>query len=331
MPRTSGPWWRASRSMYFSTIDGKQTPLGIDDEKDKAGAYRALEAILAQLKAPSESRTVSELVRDFLRDCESRVKPRTLKGYVWYGKLFAEKFGPLKAADLDPRILEADARRSTWAPSTRNNYLSTAATILAWGGVKLSRPLKKPPKESAGAETVIPQPLYRRALQFCSGDWYAVVRFLWETGARPSEASAVTVENVDWEAKIVRLRDHKTRATSKSDRLIYLNATALEVLEWQKEQYPTGLLFRSQSGGALTTHAFAQKFWRLSKQVGRRITAYGCRHSWASRALAAGESDAIVAHLLGHAGTNMVHRHYSHLGEHARELREAAERIARTA
>jgi integrase len=91
----------------------------------------------------------------------------------------------------------------------------------------------------------------------------------------------------------------------------------------------TGLLFRSWNGGPFSRQAFVMKFTRLSGYVGRKVTAYSLRHSFASRALASGESDAIVAALLGHANTAMIHKHYSHLSEFGRQLREAAERIGK--
>ncbi len=52
---------------------------------------------------------------------------------------------------------------------------------------------------------------------------------------------------------------------------------------------------------------------RIVKEGGKRITAYGMRHSFASNLLIAGVSDVKVAHWLGHADTRMVHRHYGHM------------------
>jgi integrase len=51
----------------------------------------------------------------------------------------------------------------------------------------------------------------------------------------------------------------------------------------------------------------------VEKEGGKRITAYGMRHSFASNLLIAGVSDVKVAHWLGHADTRMVHQHYGHM------------------
>jgi integrase len=54
-----------------------------------------------------------------------------------------------------------------------------------------------------------------------------------------------------------------------------------------------------------------------------KAIAYGLRHSFATDALERGVPDAHVAELLGHSGTAMLHKHYSHLGAKAQALREA--------
>lgn len=141
-------------------------------------------------------------------------------------------------------------------------------------------------------------------------------------------SAKVTAENTDWEARVVRLTEHKTDA-SGHDRLIFLDARALEVLTWQRELYGSGLLFRTRRGERVGIRSFVRMFAKLSRKVGHRVTAKGFRHTFATRALAAGESDKIVASLLGHATTQMVNRNYGHVAAMGRQLREAAERIGK--
>jgi integrase len=68
--------------------------------------------------------------------------------------------------------------------------------------------------------------------------------------------------------------------------------------------------------------------WRLSEKIGHRVTAYGYRHTYATRALAMGLPDTHVAALLGHGSTRMIHAHYAHLNANARLLKEAAAKVA---
>ncbi len=332
MARRVHPWYRSNRSMWYAYVGGQQKSLNVTDPADEAAACQAFRALLAaggRTIAPAAAETVTELVDRFLVDVGARVKPRTFKGYSWYLGQFLARFGASAVSSLTTEALEADARRSNWSSSTRNNYLSTIATVLAWGGVKLSRPLRKPPKESAGAATVIHEATYLKMLPLLRGDWRAIVVFLWNTGARPSEASGLRAEFVDWEAGVVRLKDHKTRRSGHGDRLIYLNDEALQVLQEQRLKHSAGLLFVGQRGRQFSPGAFAMKFERLSAKLGVRTVSYGFRHGFATRALAGGESDAIVAALMGHANTTMIHAHYSHLSAMGRQLRDAAARIGK--
>jgi integrase len=67
---------------------------------------------------------------------------------------------------------------------------------------------------------------------------------------------------------------------------------------------------------------------RVRRRAGvPHATAYGYRHSYATEALSSGVPDAQVAALLGHRGTGMLHRHYSHLTSRAQLLREAAGKV----
>lgn len=91
----------------------------------------------------------------------------------------------------------------------------------------------------------------------------------------------------------------------------------------QQAEHPQGFLFRRPSGGKWTTHSVTGKFGRVCRKAGVKLTAYFLRHTFATDALTNGVPDAQVAELLGHSGTAMLHRHYSHLGARAEALRNA--------
>jgi integrase len=314
--------------MWYVTIGSRQVPLNITEKTAEAEAWEAFRKLLRETKEAPDGppKTCTEMVSGYLLDVGKRVKAHTVKVYRWYLNQFVARFGRLEVKDVTAEAIEADSRRSTWSKTTRNNYLCTIETCLRWAGLKLR--IRKPPKASAGAKSVIPEDVFRRMVMHCRGDWAAVINFLWHTGARPSEAARITAECVDWNAKVVRLAEHKTDAGG-AVRVIYLNQQAAEILAWQRERHGTGLLFRSVSGGPLSTHAFVMKFSRLSRIVGRRVPAYGLRHSYATRALADGESDAVVAALLGHSNTGMIWKHYAHVSEMGRQLKDAADRIGK--
>jgi integrase len=113
-----------------------------------------------------------------------------------------------------------------------------------------------------------------------------------------------------WEPK-----DSEARDIPVSERLRSI------LLRWRK---PNGYLLEAdvvrtkRKEGANTYRYDPKKVWkRLMAAVvaagGKRITAYGMRHSFSSNFLIAGVSDVKVARWMGHADTRMVHKHYGHL------------------
>jgi len=336
------PWYRAGRGWYV-TVGKSQIPLNITDPRDESGAWAAVGRLSgdvghartppgggspppADVPSPGMD-TIADLVAAFLADASERVKPRTLDGYRWYLNVLAGRFGTVNPSALTPRQVESDAARPTWSPTTRANYLGTVATAFAWAGVPLK--VRKPPRQSAGADSVIAEADYFELLDRMPGDWPALVTLLWETGCRVIEGRVATAEDVDIRAKVIRLRDHKTAGTTGRPRLIRLNAAALRVVRGQVATHKTGLLFRNQFGRQITASAADDMFWRMGKRLGRRLTAKGFRHTYATRALLAGEPDTVVAALLGHSSTAMIARHYSHVSAMGRQLHDAAERIGR--
>jgi integrase len=89
-----------------------------------------------------------------------------------------------------------------------------------------------------------------------------------------------------------------------------------------------GPLFTNQRGNAWRKETLydAIKKARTKANVPHAIC-YGIRHTWATTALANGVPDALVSALMGHQGTAMLHRHYSHLTSRMDVLKEAAKQV----
>jgi len=120
---------------------------------------------------------------------------------------------------------------------------------------------------------------------------------------------------------------HKTDHTGQP-RIIFLSPDAVELLGVQASKYPKGHLFRTRTGTPWSSAILAKSVRRVRERAGvPTATAYGFRHTFATDALAGGVPDAQVAALLGHSGTAMLHRHYSHLTSRADVLRAAAGKV----
>jgi len=329
MARRSRPWFRINRG-WFVTIRGKQHNLNVADPQDEAAAFAAFRQLMATMRgeggtAPADP-TCAEAVAAFLATSANRLAESTVKGYRAYLTRFVARFGTVRLSKLTTTMVEDDARsRPTWGDDTRRNYLQVVEVLTRHAG----RPLRmeKPPRGSAGAGAVIPEPTYHMAVGAARGDLRALLVCLWNTGCRPSELRTLTVELVDWSACTATLTRHKTRRAGKATRLLIFPAPALEVLQQQRDRYRTGFLFRQRTGKPYTCVGLTKAVWRLSKRIGRPLTAYGFRHTFATDALEEGLPDTHVAALLGHGSTRMVHAHYSHLSENARLLKEQAARV----
>lgn len=335
MARTPRPWFNRTKRSWYSTVDGKQVSLGVTDPKDEGAAWAALKALVSgavrealpqAATDPVRPGTVAELVPQFLDHKRPDVQPRTVFGYGKFLAWLRKHWPDVAVSQLELAAVKRQAAAEPWSDTHRANTLWCVNAFLKWAGRADRLPL--PPRDSRGADTVIPEELHRRVLAETKGDFRALCHFLWLTGCRPGEATGLACEAVNWETGSVSLKKHKTRHKGKL-RTLHLSAAALQVLADQALKYDgAGLLFRGLRGRPFSLQAMTMRFQRLSETVGTHITSYCYRHTFATRALAAGESDAVVAALLGHASTTMIHKHYSHLNAQGRALKDAANRIA---
>jgi integrase len=329
MARPPRPWYRVNRG-WFVTVKKKQVPLGITDPEAEAEAFAAFRRLMRTIgKGGGEVAwpTVREAVDAFLKSATERgLSSATVKGYASYLGRFVARFGTLQIGDVRKEMVEADARsRPTWGDDTRRNYLQAVEVLFKHAGRPVA--FDKPPRGSAGAGAVIAEATYHMAVGCARRDLRALLVCLWNTGCRPSELRTLTVELVDWPSGTATLTRHKTRRSGKASRLIVFPPPAMEVLNAQREKHKAGYLFRNSADRPYTCNGLTQEVWRIAGRIGRPITSYGCRHTFATDALAAGVPDTHVAALLGHGSTRMVHAHYSHLGENARLLKDAAAKV----
>jgi integrase len=150
--------------------------------------------------------------------------------------------------------------------------------------------------------------------------WYRpYFEFAVLTGLRPSEQVALRWTAIDdafvhIELSRVRNQEKAELKTEASRRSIAIRPTMAKVLENQKKlaaafQHP--YVFINTEGRPILQDKLRELWVRAIKKSGlkyRRM--YDIRHTFASWALAAGESPEWVARTLGHVDTSMVYRTY---------------------
>ena len=148
----------------------------------------------------------------------------------------------------------------------------------------------------------------------------AAIRLLILTGCRRNEILTLRWDDVHAEARELRLRDSKT-----GPRTVPLSPAAARVLADLPRTPGNPWVVAGGRPGAHLSGIFRQ--WsRVRARAGLEdVRIHDLRHSYASRALALGESLPMIARLLGHARIRTTAR-YAHLARDA--VKDAAARIA---
>ena len=135
------------------------------------------------------------------------------------------------------------------------------------------------------------------------------------TGCRKSEILTLRWDDVDRTAGELRLRDAKTGA-----RMVPLTPTALEVLADIPRVPGNPWVFVGKKPGTRLS-SIDQHWQRLRVRAGLDdVRIHDLRHTYASRALALGESLTMIGKLLGHSKVGTTAR-YAHL---ARDTEKAS-------
>jgi integrase len=335
--RTPKPWYRKSKDCWYVHLNGETIRLG----KDRGKAFKKFHRVMGGEKddtGPDDSAmTLNELSKEYLADLERRAGARTVYVARCYLKPVLARCGKLTVKALKKHHIEAAIRKhGRWNPTTENHVKGRVAAVLNWGvdqgliGTNPVKGIKKPRAKSRGSEALLDATEHERLLDAAPTYLRNVLFTLHQTGARPCEVLAVEARDFYAEEGLWILHAHKTAHVTGKPRIIYLTPAVVELCKDLARNHPTGPLFRRASGKPFPPAYYLPRLVRqLRRKLGLResITPYGFRHSFATDALANGVPDAQVAELLGHSGTTMLHKHYSHLTARAKALRDALGRV----
>ena len=150
----------------------------------------------------------------------------------------------------------------------------------------------------------------------------AALRLLMLTGCRRQEIMTLQWDDVDRTARELRLRKTKT-----GPRMVPLTPPAKRVLDSIARVEGNPWVFPSHGRGACISHL--QYHWeRIRQQAGLEdMRIHDLRHSYASQALALGESLTMIGRLLGHMKVATTVR-YAHLARDSEKA--AASRVGRS-
>ena len=311
------------------------------DEARRRGA-----SMLTRIKAgeepapgpdPEGGLTVAELAERYLREYVAvRCKPATAKGYRQVigrnvvpvlGKLPVAELGRSHVADLHYRL------RKT--PVAANEAVGALSRMLnraeAWGLVPAgSNPCRYVRRyRTRPLERFLTEEEFRRLGQTLDAleaegripvHAAAALRLLMLTGCRCSEIVGLRWEDVHLDRNEIRLRESKT-----GPRTVPLSPAAARVLAGLPRPNGNPWVVAGAGPGSRLTHI--HYYWYRVRKRARLedVRIHDLRHSFASRALALGESLPMIAKLLGHTKIQTTAR-YAHLARDS--VKESAARVA---
>ena len=146
------------------------------------------------------------------------------------------------------------------------------------------------------------------------------LRLLMLTGCRISEVLTLRWEDVHLEAGEIRLRDSKT-----GPRVVSLSPAAARVLAGLPRAADNPWVIAGRKAGSHLKY-LSRHWYRVRERAGLEdVRIHDLRHTFASRALALGESLPLIARLLGHTKIQTTAR-YAHLARDS--IRVSAARVA---
>lgn len=170
-----------------------------------------------------------------------------------------------------------------------------------------------------------------------TSNYYLMFEFLALSGLRIGEAIAVTLDDIDWDARILSVRrqiseygeisEPKTAAGIRSIPITAaLEATLRTILAGRnpKKDIPyrgmSGFLFLTNHGGPYAHGSFPTMMWKFSQAHpglagGKRLTCHVFRHTCATGMVQTGLSPTTVQYVLGHEHTTTTLNTYVHAQE----------------
>lgn len=336
MGRQAAPRWYESRKGWYAWIGGRQVLLAKGKGAKKEATER-FHKLMVEGTAPASRAdlSVNALAELFVAAIVGSVEPITHAGYVRRIQSFISLYGNAKATDIRPYHVAAWLdKHPTWNDSTRSGYVTAIKRLYSWAvkmGYLDANPIKGVEKPPMGNKEIILTP--EQAERVLAEAWYPALRdvllAIAESGCRPNEVFTLKADGVDVEAGTWTVVNKTRRKTKEPTRKVILTARLIEVSRRLAAEHPEGTIFRNSRGRPWTVNALACAFDEIRKRLGygHEVTPYSLRHRFVTDALVAGVPVATVATLVGHRGTAMVMRHYSHLDKEHAHLKEAIGKI----
>jgi len=354
--------WEVVADLGLDPATGKrrQRSKTCDTEREAKRLRTEWETDLAQGTAVERSKqTVAEVMAYWFDTYATTKKARTQVDYRWEIQHHVLPYlGAMKVQSLEPRHItgwHTDLRKAGKSPrAIRQAHLRLSQALeqaLTHGVVPRNvAKIIKPPKQDERPErptwmTEQARAFVATAQKHCA--YGPIFRLSLVTGMRRGELLGLRWSDIDWKAKVLRLRQSigpvhnkmtaDTTKNRRSDRDVDVTDALLDDLREhrrrQNEQrlkagpawYDLDLVFASEVGSAIQAPNLYREYRRLEELAGvPHIAIHDQRHTVASWAVAAGIDPKTAAERLGH-DPRVLLGIYTHSNKHLR--RQAAQTL----
>jgi integrase len=338
MPRQPGLWQRKGRPGWWTTIKGRQIPLGDDHGR----ALKALYDLLARDASITPSRGVQTVswLWEVYRAAEVRKRGGRVPSRGSYANVhrycgdFAARWPRLRVADVKAHHVATWLdEHPTWGPSTRAHAVSLVRAMARWAWKQElleAQPMVRVDTPRPKRRDKIPthDEVQRLIAELPEGDIRELVRCLYLTGCRPTELRELTFDRVHgdrWEV-IDKIRSK----TGRTCRVVYPCAEARAIVEAQSAKYAgQGAVFRGQrSGRCIHIAVFNTRVAAARERagLGKHVAPHALRHLWATDAILSIGME-LASPMLGHRSIKTTVDVYGHVRDRVSLMTEAAERV----
>ena len=299
----------------------KRVSVGRHGDVSPDQARKEAARIIARIKSgqapipdpPKTDPTMAELAERYQREhVAMHCKPATMRHYrIMLAKHIVPALGELTVADVERKHILAFQYELREKPTVANRALEMLVKMFnlaeAWelrpAGKNPCRFVRRYKVQPQHERFLTPEELHRlgQALDAAPAERLAsqhgatAIRLLVLTGCRRNEILGLSWEDVDFKAGELRLPDTKTGA-----RVVPLTPPAAEVLTVLSRVPGNPWVFPGRKRG--THQRNINDSWDRIRKRARLdgVRLHDLRHSFASRALALGESLSMIGKLLGH-------------------------------
>jgi len=275
------PFFRTGRG-WFVQLGKQQIKLapGPENPETERAAWTAFHAHMAGRNAPSTAPaatpsrtdlTIGQVFEKFLDWCQQHRSPRTYEWSRDHIQRFCDHLPAaetMPARDLRPfHVVEFVDSRKTWGPNQKRGAIVALTRPFNWaaklGYLETSpvRGIEKPQAEKRDSRMTPGD--FERLVGFVKDRPFRdLLTFAYEAGCRPQEVRRIEARHLQLDRHRVEIPPPEAKGKRRW-RVIYLSATAAEIVTRLAAERPEGPLFLNMDGNPWKAQAVVCRFQRL--------------------------------------------------------------------